>query len=127
MLAFAILIPSLQAQAADVPDFRQVAGNYVTDGERVNSRKGYYVYAYDCSLDLNQNFAAQYINLLRRSGCSLVGHEAKDFRRTSAQYVDKWYFRCRGQVVEFWQYQYFDQGRISFSVRVGHGLTYAGR
>ena len=128
LLALAILIPSVQAQAADVPDFRQVAGNYVTDGERVNARKkGYYVYAYNCPLDLRQNFAEQYINLLIRNGCSFVGHEANDWRRTSAQYLDKWYFRCRGQAVEFWQYQYFDQGRISFSVRVGHGLTYAGR
>lgn len=43
LFAFAILIPTAQVSAADVPDFRQVAGNYVTDGERLHAKKGYYI------------------------------------------------------------------------------------
>ena len=126
LLAVAILIPTAAVEAADVPDFRQVAGNYVTDGERVHSKKGYYVYAYSCSVDLRPNFAEQYVDLLQRSGLTYTGHDYKDFRRTSAQTVEKWFFSCRGRRVEFWQYNYFDEGRISFSVRVADGLTYAG-
>lgn len=128
LLAFAILIPATQVAAADVPDFRQVAGNYVTDGERVHAKKkGYYIYAYQCSVDLRENFAEQYINLLQRNGLTLINHEANDWRRTSAQYLDKWIFNCRGRRVEFWRYKYFDQGRTSFSVRVAEGLSYGGR
>ena len=120
-------ISTTVAEAADVPDFRQVAGNYVRDGERVQSRKGYRVYAYECSVDLRENFAEQYINLLRQNGLALVGHEANDWRRTSAQYLDKWFFRCKGLTVEFWRYKYFGEGRTSFSVRIANGLTYGGR
>lgn len=127
VMAFALVLPTIAAEAADVPDFRQVAGNYVTDGERVNSKKGYRIYAYSCSVNLRENFAEQYINLLQLNGLTLVGHEAKDWRKTSAQYLDKWYFNCRGQRVEFWRYKYFNEGRTSFSVRVANGLTYAGR
>lgn len=127
LLAFAILIPTVQAQAADLPDFRRVAGNYVRDGERVHSRKGYYVYAYECSVDLRENFAEQYINLLQRSGLTYLNHKAEDYRRSSAMYIDKWYFRCRGHSVELWRVKYFSQGRTSFSLRVADGLTYAGR
>lgn len=127
LLAFAILTPTAQVSAADVPDFRQIAGNYVTDGERLHAKKGYYIYAYSCSVDLRPNFAEQYINLLRRSGLTYIGHDYKDFRRTSAQTIEKWFFSCRGRRVEFWQYNRFNEGRISFSVRVADGLTYAGR
>ena len=123
---FSAFVPLSHADTADVPDFRRVAGNYVTDGERVNSRKGYRVYAYDCSLDIRENFAEEYCNLLLQSGLIYNGHEAKDFRRTSAHYIDKWFFSYRGYPVEFWAYRYFDEGRTSFSVRVSNGLTYEG-
>ncbi len=126
VLAIVASIPLTHATAADVPDFRRVAGDYVTDGERVNSRKGYRVYAYDCSLDIRENFAEEYCNLLLQSGLSYNGHEAKDFRKTSAQYIDKWFFSYRGYPVEFWAYRYFSEGRTSFSVRVANGLTYEG-
>ena len=126
LLAFAVMIPTAIASAADVPDFRQVAGNYVRDGERVQTKKGYRVYAYECSVDLNENFAEQYVQLLSQSGLSYAGHEANDWRRTSAQYLDKWYFYCRGQRVEFWRYKYFNEGRTSFSVRISNGLSYGG-
>jgi len=64
MDAIALILPTAHAYAVDIPNFRRVAGNYVTDGERVNSRKGYRVYAYDCSLDIQENFAEEYCNLL---------------------------------------------------------------
>ena len=127
LLAFAVMIPTAIASAADVPDFRQVAGNYVRDGERVISKKGYRSYDYECSIDLRENFAEQYINLLQRSGLTFIKHEYFDWRRTSAQYLDTWHFKCKGLAVEFSQYKYFDEGRTSFSVRITNGLTYARR
>lgn len=129
LLTFAVLISAVQVQAygiADVPDFREVAGNDVTDGERVNSRKGYRVYAYSCPIDDDDDFAAEYVEYLIDWGLTQIGHEYKDYRRTSAQSVEKWFFTCDGQRVEFWQYNYYSEGRISFSVRVANGLTYGG-
>ena len=127
VIAAFIAIPTFVVEAADVPDFRQVAGNYVSNGERVNNtKKGYRVYAYECSVDLRENFAEQYLQLLTQNGFALVGHEANDWRRTSAQYLDKWFLRYRGRTLEFWRYKYFNEGRTSFSVRVPYDLTYAG-
>ena len=127
-LAIAILIPTVQAQAADVPNFRRVAGDYVSGGERTHhDKKKMFCYSYECSTDLRQNFAEQYINLLRQRGILLVDHEENDWRATSAHYLDIWYFTYKGEKIEFWQYKYFDEGRISFTVRVADALTYEGR
>ena len=122
-----VILPMAHAYAADVPVFRRVAGDIVSDGERVNSRKGYRVYAYECAVNQYDYFGNQYVNLLGQSGLSYMGHEAKDFTRSSsAMYIDKWFFSCRGQRVEFWRVKYFGEGRTSFSVRVANGLTYEG-
>lgn len=125
-VALSIIIPTTYAFAADVPDFRRVAGNVVRDGERVNSKINS-VYAYECAVNQYDYFGDQYVSLLRQSGLSYMGHDAKDFTRTSsAMYIDKWYFSCRGQRVEFWRVKYYGEGRTSFSVRVANGLTYEG-
>ena len=125
LLVLAILIPTAIVEAADVPSFSRVAGSYVPFKLREENRKnGRRTYYYECSVDLRENFATQYINLLRRSGLNYIGHEAKDWRRTSAQYLDKWILSCRGQRVEVWQFRYFAQGRMTFSVKVPYGLTY---
>lgn len=127
MFAVALVLPMAHAYAADVPDFRRVAGDVVRDGERVNSRKGYRVYAYECAVNQYDYFGEQYVNLLGQSGLSYRGHDAKDFTRSSsAMYVDKWFFSCRGQSVEFWRVKYYGEGRTSFSVRVSNGLSYDG-
>lgn len=125
---FILIITSMTyATAADVPDFRRVAGDVVTDGERVNSKKGYRVYAYECAVNQYDYFADQYVQLLGQFGLYYMGHDYKDFSRSSsAMYIDKWYFSCRGQQVEFWRTKYYGEGRTSFSVRVANGLTYEG-
>ena len=125
MLAVAILIPTAIVEAADVPSFSRVAGNYVPfkTKEIWRSKKGR-TYYYECSVDLRENFVTQYIDLLKRYGITYTGHEYKDFRKTSAQYVDKWYFNCRGQRLEVWQYRYFAEGRMTFSVKLPYGITY---
>ena len=127
VVALSVILPMTYAFAADVPDFRRVAGNYVTDGERVNSRKGYRVYAYECAVNQYDYLGDQYVQLLLESGLSYMGHEPKDFTRSSsAMYIDKWFFNCRGQRVEFWRVKYYGEGRTSFSVRVANGLSYEG-
>ena len=124
-LAFALIIPTAIVEAADVPSFSRVAGNYVPFKLREENKKsGRRTYYYECSVDLRENFAEQYINLLRRCGLTYIGHEAKDWRKTSAQYLDRWYFNCKGQRVEVWQFKYFREGRMTFSVKVPYGLTY---
>lgn len=127
LLAFVILIPTLEAQAADVPSFSRVAGNYVPfKTKEIWRKKDGRTYYYECSVDLRGNFAEQYINLLKKCGITYIGHESKDFRRTSAQYIDKWFFSYRGKKIVFWNYRYFAEGRMTFSVHVPNGLTYEG-
>jgi len=127
LIAVAVLLPTIAVEAADVPSFSRVAGNYVPfkTKEIWRSKTGR-TYYYECSVDLRENFASQYINLLKQYGITYVGHESKDFRRTSAQYIDKWYFNCRGQRFEVWQYRYFAEGRMTFSVKLPYGLSYEG-
>lgn len=127
LLAFAIIIPTVQAQAADVPSFSRVAGNYVPFKLKENWRKGSgRTYYYECSVNLRENFAAQYINLLKNNGFTFIGHKASDWRRTSAQYLDEYYLSYRGTRVEIWQFRYFDEGRMTFSIKVPYGLSYEG-
>ena len=125
IVTFAIFISTAIVEAADVPSFSRIAGNYVPfKTKEIWKGNGGRTYYYECSVDLRENFATQYINLLRRRGLNYIGHEAKDWRRTSAKYLDKWALSCRGQRVEVWQFRYFDEGRMTFSVKVPYGLTY---
>lgn len=57
LLAFALLVPTVQVKAADVPDFYQVGGRHLIFTGRKNTTKGARVYGYDCSVDLKESFA----------------------------------------------------------------------
>lgn len=127
LLAFTIFMPTFTAEAADIPSFSRVAGNYVPfKTKEIWRKKDGCTYYYECSVDLRENFAVQYAKLLKQYGISYLGHEASDFRRTSAQYIDKWFFSCRGRRFEVWRYKYFSEGRMTFSIRLPYGLTYEG-
>lgn len=128
LLAFAFFMPTVTAEAADIPSFSRVAGNYAPFKLKEDNRKGgRRTYYYECSVDLRENFAAQYINLLKRSRLTYIGHETNDWRRQNPpRYLDKWILSCKGQRVEVWQFRYFDEGRMTFSVKVPYGLTYEG-
>ena len=127
LLALVILMPMTALEAADVPSFSRVAGNYVPFKLKEDNRKrGHRTYYYECSVDLRENFAAQYINLLKQNGFSYAGHKANDWRRSSARYLDEYYLNYRGYRVELWQYRYFGEGRMTFSIKVPYGLTYEG-
>ena len=145
LLALAILLPTMQAQAADVPGFYQVGRNYLTFTGREGSLNGVRVYGYDCSVDLNENFAEQYMRaLVNNYNFRLIGHYLNDYRRGQAKLFEYWIFAYTGskRVSTFvhknpkhlkdpyychlyvgrsknWQ-----SGTTHFSVKITSGLTY---
>lgn len=97
VMAFALVLPTVTAKAADVPGFHQVGRNYLTFTGREDTHKGFRVYGYDCSVDLNENFAEQYMNALTRNyGFQLIGHYVNDYRSTSATLYERWVFVYTG-------------------------------
>ena len=131
MLAFAILIPTIQVSAADVPNFRRVAGDSVRGGKSSNE-KGYHIYSYTPRLPLTYNggFVDEYINLLKENGLTLIDHSENVFRSPNygggSVYYNYWFFDCRGYRVTFKLVRGFDtpDGYTTFSVKVANELTY---
>lgn len=143
LLAFAILIPAIQVQAADVPNFRRVAGDSVRSGKRFNE-EGYHVYRYTLR-GYDANFAEQYIKLLQENGLTLVDHKEKtdsqwntpDFWLEGAwhaiDYHGDWFFDCKGHPVVFsLNHLRIEHGgknpsrksHMFFSVKVANELSY---
>ena len=97
LLAFALLVPTVQVQAADVPDFYQVGERYLTFTGRENTRKGARVYGYDCSVDLKESFAEQYLRaLVSNYGFVIIDHYVNDYRRGQAKLWDCWVLKYKG-------------------------------
>ena len=144
MLAFAILIPSIQAQAADVPGFHQVGGRHLTFTGREDTGNGYRVYGYDCSVDLNEEFAEIYIvALVNNFGFQPIAYFANEYRNNQAKLTEYWMFAYGGykDVAVFVQrdrrnkqdypanlvvrrYKDWQRGITHFSICVAYGLTY---
>ena len=69
-LAFVILVPTVQTQAANVPNFKRVAGDLVKGGKQFNE-EGYHIYKYDIltyDTSLEKSFAESYVSLLQENG-----------------------------------------------------------
>lgn len=132
LLVFAILISAIQAQAADVPNFRRVAGDIVRGGKPSNEIEGYHVYTYTLSLPLtyDRSLVEKYISLLKENGLTFIKHEEKNFippdSHRGRSHYDYWFFRCKGHFVLFQLYQntYSPDGYTEFSVKVANELTY---
>ena len=142
LLIVAIMIPTAIAEAADVPSFYQVGGNYLTfTGKEVGRKKPIRTYGYDCSIDLRENFAEQFMNNLYNF--RLVGHFFNDYRRTSAETFEEWIFVYTGskRVSTFVEKDHhsnrtynanlvvgirknWQQETTHFFIRVANGLTY---
>ena len=143
--ALIILIPSVQAQAADVPGFYQVGEGYLTFTGREDTSKGHRVYGYDCSVDLNENFAEQYMQaLINNYNFRLIGHYVNDHRRSSATLYERWIFAYTGsKSVSSFEHKNIQDlknpyychlvvgisnnwqtGIRHFSIRIAYGLTY---
>ena len=145
LLALAIAIPATFAEAADVPDFYQIGGRNLTfTGKEIGKNKPMRVYGYDCSVDLNENFAEQFMNNL--SNFRLIGHYVNDYRRGQAKIWERWIFVYTGSKspatfehknVKDRKNPYYCQLVVSrskdwnteithFAVYVANGLTYGG-
>lgn len=146
LLTAAILVPVAQAQAADVPGFFQVGGHYLTfTGKELGKNEPRRTYGYDCSIDLKENFAEEYMqNLVNNYNFRLIGHYVNDFRRGQAKLYERWVFAYTGSKrvstfkhknVQDLKNPYYCQlvvGRSKnwqtnithFSVWVAYGLTY---
>ncbi len=96
VLAVFLIVPIAKAQAADVPSFYQVGGRYLNFTGRENTKKGYRVYGYDCSVDLNEDFAEQYLSSLANYGFRFVDHYVNDYRRGQAKLFERWVFVYTG-------------------------------
>ena len=66
LLAFALLIPMVAAEAADVPDIRQISpNNIIPDYSIFNTDHS--VYSYKCTNGNSYNYAAQFVQMLTRN------------------------------------------------------------
>ena len=96
MLAFALLIPAIQAQATDVPNFKQVVGDSIGNGKRENE-KGYCVYKYIVDSDdkHSNEFAEKYVNFLQENGITLIEHKKDCFEDRidywETHFIEKWF------------------------------------
>ena len=145
LFALAIALPVTFAEAADVPGFYQVGGKYLTFTGREDTSNGFRVYGYDCDIDLNENFAEQYMRaLMNNYNFRLIGHYVNDYRRGQAKFYERWVFAYTGSknVSKFQHKNIQDrknpyychlvvgvskdwQSEIThFSIRVAYGLTY---
>ena len=146
LLALALLLPTAISEAADVPDFRSVAGNNVTFTGKEVTGSGYVVYGYDCSVDMNENFAEQYMrSLMNNYPFYYSDHFLNDYRKTSAELFENWIFGYSGSknistfamkdhktktvyrahlVVR--RHPNWQNGITHFAIYIANGLTYGG-
>ena len=142
LLAVAILIPTAIVEAADVPSFYQIGGRYLTfTGKEVDTKRAMRVYGYDCSIDLREDFAEQFMNSLYNF--RLVGHYFNDYIKTSAETFEYWVFVYTGSknISTFVQEDYqrnhlynahlvvgrhkdWQRAITHFSIKIANGLTY---
>lgn len=146
MLAFAILIPSAQAQAADVPGFYQFGGKYLTfvGGQDLRA-DGYRTYVYNFDIDLNEDFAEQYVRILTNNyGFRLIDHTVHEYTLGQSKRIENWFLVYTGskRVSKFeslniddlnnpyychlsiGKYKDWEAERAYFSIAVAYGLIY---
>lgn len=143
LLAFAVMIPTTNVEAGDVPDFAQIGGNYVGFSGAENSTKGYILYTYTCNMENDRDLAEQFVRLVTSSyQFKLSGHYTQDFTKTSNTSWEHWYFDYRGSKyvvpfqrsnrevyachLEISKYRNGQTGVTHFSIRVADGLSYDG-
>ena len=137
------------AEAADVPNFRDVAGEFAQLDEFVSGRENEH-YSYVCDLDIDRqlNFAEQYVAFLVQYYPFVVTeHYTHDYTRTSAMYAEDWYLEYTGpkHVAKFpalhlemrgrrypchvhvVRHQMFEEGQTNVGISVAYGLDYAGK
>ena len=143
------------AENYDIPSFRKIAGRNVTftghltyDG--VNSSS----FGYKCSMDLEQDFAKQYVQaILNSRNFILTDHRFDDYRKHSSinQTFEHWYFTYVGSKkdvptfsvanldhpgdnylrykahLSLIEQKNYIQGTVEFKVSYSRRLTWAGK
>lgn len=156
IMAYSMLIVA-EAEEADVPSFRKIAGRNVTfTGQEGGSYAQTRTYGYDCSMDLNQNFAQQFMSLLIKSQkFTLTDHDFRDYRKYSEstgvnRTYENWYFTYTGYKKDvpkfsepnldhpgdnYLRYRAhlkvgvtkdYNVGKVHFSIKMSQRITYGG-
>ena len=150
LLALAILLPTMQAQAADVPEFLSVVGNYAeyVGGQNINDKNGVYTtYSYDCDdISFAEDLVVEYCQyLISNYPFAFAGGYENDYTRTSAEKFEvalfnytgnkyvasfiskdhkrKIQYTCNVRVFTHAQYR---TGVMRITIGVANGLTYGG-
>ena len=130
LIVFAILIFTVPTYAANVPNFRRVAGDSVRGGKKSDD-EGYHVYYYwpKEPLTYDSSLVNKYNALLQESGFELVDYETRTYRYGNdygTKYYNTWFFRYKGRCVifELLRSTVGIDGTTRFSVKVENGLTY---
>ena len=144
--ALLVVISATFVEAADVPSFYQVGGRHLTfTGKEIGKYKPMRVYGYDCDIDLDEDFAEQYLSdLMNHYNFEPIGHYINDFTRGRARLYERWIFVYTGSKsistfehknVEKLKSPYYcnlvvgrskdwNTGITHFSVWIANGLTY---
>lgn len=102
LLVLFIITPIVTVEAADIPSFSRVAGNYVPfKTKEIWRKKDGCTYYYECSVDLRENFAAQYTKLLKQYRISYLGHEARIFAEQVHNILTNGFSLAGGDVLKF--------------------------
>ena len=140
-----VLFGYMIAEAADVPDFRQVAGRRVRFTSVVKhwDVSDLKIYKYSWSVDLEENFIDQYLNLIQRTGLfELIGRDGYDSEHSNFE-SGRWIFVYRGpkkRVPTFEtpdsdsydahlfisQWSDYKSGSVGLSIWIAPRLTYGG-
>ena len=143
LFALAIAISTTLAEAADVPGFHQFGGDYLTfTGKEIGKYNPMRIYGYDCNIDLNEDFAEQFMRtLVNNYDFQFVDHYVKDYRRGQAKMWEYWIFEYTGSK-NISTFEHKDKknryycnlvvsrgknwqtGITHFSIKIANGLTY---
>ena len=139
-----MLLPTALVEAADVPDFRTVAGNNVQEeiDERVKGRNSNF-YSYECDLDLKEDFVNRYVDLLmKKYHFVFIDYHSKEWPLSALRH-DTWIFKYVGsKTVASFKNEHdgeihychlrltkarnFEEGKKYFYLKIANGLTYGG-
>lgn len=145
LLAFVVSIPTAIVKAADVPSFYNVGDRYLTLTDREDTAKGYRLYTYECDVNLTEDFAEQFTQILvSKYHFRLNAHFVNDYEKDQSAVFETWCFIYTGskQISQFDTTNYEDMqtysanllffknkdwqtGKTIFWLYVADGLTYA--
>lgn len=144
LFALTIALPATFGEAADVPGFYQFGNGYLTFTGREDGREKR-IYGYDCSVDLKEDFAEQFmLTLVNNYNFRFIDSYVKDYRRGQAKMWQYWIFEYTGSKnvsafehkniqdrknpyychLVFSRSKNWQTGITHFPIKIANGLTY---